>query len=212
MAPAMTKHQATPDRTRKPAVQPAMRATSATRILVATFGVLVGLAGIEHGVGEILQGWIRPQGLVIQSWAHWEAFQLLNGEPAMTVIPNLLVTGVLAVIVALAVGAWSVRFAHRPRGGLGLVLLSVLLLLVGGGFGPPLIGIVIGLVATRIGVVSHRWPGPIAAALGRAWAWVLAAAVLGYLALVPGTILLDQLLGVDSPAWWPDSSCSPSPA
>ncbi len=199
MVQAMTKHQATPDRTRKPAVHQGIRATSATRIVVATFGVLVSLAGIEHGVGEILQGSVRPQGLAIQSWAHSQAFQILGGEPAMTVIPNLLVTGVLAVIVALAVGIWSVGFAHRRRGGLGLVLLSVLLLLVGGGFAPPLIGIIIGLGATRIGVVSHRRPGALAAALGRVWAWILGAAVLGYLLLVPGTILLDRLLGVDSP-------------
>jgi len=102
MVQAMTKHQATPDRTRKPAVHQGIRAT---RIVVATLGVLVGLAGIEHGVGEILQGSVRPQGLAIQSWAHSQAFQILGGEPAMTVIPNLLVTGVLAVIVALAVAA-----------------------------------------------------------------------------------------------------------
>jgi hypothetical protein len=55
MVRAMTKPQATPDRTRKPAVHQGMSATSATRIVVATFGVLVSLAGIEHGVGEVLR-------------------------------------------------------------------------------------------------------------------------------------------------------------
>lgn len=30
----------------------------ATAIVVSTFGVLVGLAGLEHGAGEILQGHI----------------------------------------------------------------------------------------------------------------------------------------------------------
>jgi hypothetical protein len=35
----------------------------ATRVVVAVLGALVGLAGIEHGVGEVLQGPVRPAGL-----------------------------------------------------------------------------------------------------------------------------------------------------
>jgi hypothetical protein len=43
------------------------KATSAMRIVVPTFGVLVALVGTEHGVGEILQGSVRPEGVVIES-------------------------------------------------------------------------------------------------------------------------------------------------
>jgi len=183
---------------RGPAVKRETRGTSATRIVVSTFGVLAGLAGIEHGVGETLQGSVRPEGLVIESWPDSEAFEILAGEPAMTVIPNLLVTGMLAVLVALAVGIWSARFVDRRHGGLVLMLLSVLLLLVGGGFGPPLIGIIIGIGATRIGVASRQRPRRLSRALGRVWPWILGAGVLGYLSLLPGTILLAHLVGVDS--------------
>jgi hypothetical protein len=35
----------------------------------------------------------------------------------MAVIHNLLVTGMLAVIVALAVGIWAARFVDRRHGG-----------------------------------------------------------------------------------------------
>ena len=42
--------------------------TSATRVMVSTFGVIAGLAGIEHGVGEVRQGNVAPDGLTISSW------------------------------------------------------------------------------------------------------------------------------------------------
>jgi hypothetical protein len=163
------------------------------------FGLLAGLAGIEHGGGEILQGSVRPEGPVIESWPDSKAFEILGGEPALTIIPNLLVTGIAAVIVAAAVLVWSVRFVDRRHGGLVLILLSVLLLLVGGGFGPPLIGVIIGVGATRMGATPGRRPGHVAQAVGRVWPWVLGAAVLGYLSLLPGAILLGQFLGVDDP-------------
>jgi hypothetical protein len=198
MSQAMTKPRAIPDHTRESTVRRDKRASSATRIAVSTFGVLVALAGIEHGVGEILQGSVRPEGLAFESWADSEAFEILSGEPAMTIIPNLLVTGILAVIVAVAVGIWSVRFVDQRRGGVVLILWSVLLLLVGGGFGPPLIGIIIGIGATRIGAVPGRRPGRVSRALGRVWGWILGVGVLGYLSLVPGTIILSEFWGVDN--------------
>jgi hypothetical protein len=40
---------------------------NATRVTVSAFGVLAGLAGLEHGIGEVLQGNIVPEGIVIQS-------------------------------------------------------------------------------------------------------------------------------------------------
>ena len=174
-------------------------ATSATRIVVSMFGALVAFAGMEHGVGEILQGPVAPAGLAIRSWPDVGAFEILGGEPAMTVIPNLLVTGVLAVIVALMFGIWSVMFVERPRGGLVLIALSVLLLLVGGGFGPVLMGIVLGIAATRIGAVSRRPPGGVGRAMARVWPWVMAVGVLGYLALVPGLVVLSWLFAVNDP-------------
>lgn len=74
--------------------------------------------------------------MTIESWPHSEAFDLLGGEPAMTVVPNLLVTGVFAILVSLVFIGWATVFVQRERGGPILILLSVLMLLVGGGFGP----------------------------------------------------------------------------
>jgi len=169
----------------------------ATGVTVAVLGTLVGLAGVEHGIGEILQGPVAPDGLFIMSWPDAAAMDILSGEPAMTLIPNLLVTGVLAVAVGLTVTAWSIWFAHRRYGGLALVGLSVLLLLVGGGIAPPIMGVVVGAVATRIGTAPRRRVGRTGRALAAAWPWFLAGAVLGYLGLVPG-MPLASLMGVTS--------------
>jgi hypothetical protein len=109
------------------------------------------------------------------------------------------VTGVLAVIVALAFGIWSVMFVERRYGGLVVIALSVLLLLVGGGFAPMLMGIILGVAATRIGAASRRPPGGVVRAMGRVWPWALGIGVLGYLALFPGLVVLSWLSGVSDP-------------
>lgn len=169
---------------RPAAVRQNAGAYSATRIVVSTFGALVAFAGIEHGIGEILQGPAAPGGLAIASWPDVRAFDILAGEPAMTVIPNLMVTGVMAVIVALALGIWSVMFIERRGGGPVLIALSVLLLLVGGGVAPALMGIILGIAATRIGAISRRRPGSVARAVGRVWPWALG----GRRAGLPGAV------------------------
>jgi hypothetical protein len=69
--------------------------------------------------------------------------------PAMTVIPNFLVTGVVAIIFALIILVWAAAFVQRKNGGVVLILLSIVLLLVGGGFLPPALGIIAGAVGTR---------------------------------------------------------------
>lgn len=170
---------------------------TASRIVVSGFGALAALAGIEHGVGEILQGWRAPSSLVIQSWPDTAGFEIVGGEPAMTVVPNLALAGTASVMVALALGIWAIWFIERPRGGLILVGLSLLLLVAGGGFGPPLIGSIVGVVALRTVPTGER-PGPVRAALSRIWGWLLGVGVAGYLALVPGMVLLNRFTGFDN--------------
>lgn len=46
-------------------IRPAPMEAKATRVVIAIFGVLAGLAGIEHGIGEINQGSIRPATLIM---------------------------------------------------------------------------------------------------------------------------------------------------
>lgn len=71
-----------------------------------------------------------------------ELFRILAGEPAMTLIPNFLITGIPAVLVSLVFLAWVTRYIQREHGGPVLILISIVWLLVGGGFGPPLLGVI----------------------------------------------------------------------
>jgi hypothetical protein len=174
---------------------------SATRITATVLGLTAGVAGIEHGYFEVLQGNTRPEGLMIpsigppcvpeQSWN--------SCEPAMTIIPNFLITGILAILLGVAVVVWSVFFIQTKRGGLVLMLLSILLLLFGGGIFPPLIGFVAAALASRINKPLHpdrsRLSGGPARALSVLWPWSLALYVLWVLGqFVLGHFFNDWLL------------------
>lgn len=176
--------------------------TSATKTTIRTFGAVAGLAGIEHGIGEIRQGNIAPDGMLILSWPESELFRIVAGEPAMTIVPNLLVTGILAVLVSLIFLIWVTLFVHRPRGGLVLLLLSAILLLLGGGFGPPLLGIILSITWIKHDSPSTWWPGLPAGArrfLGGLWPWSLSAGFIAWLLLLPGSVLIDHFVGVNNP-------------
>jgi len=120
---------------------------STRRAAASTIGVIAGLGGASHGPGEILQGNVAPSGIMIQSWP---GFTQLGGEPAMTIIPNFLASGVLTIMVGLIVAAWAAAFVQRKNGGLVLILLSIIMLLVGGGLFPPGFGVIAGIIGTRI--------------------------------------------------------------
>jgi len=148
----------------------------ATKTAATWFGVSAGIAGLEHGYFEILQGNTRPEGLMIASIGppcvpeeFWNAC-----EPAMTIIPNFLITGILAVIIGLLVLVWSVFFVQRKNGGAILILLSMALLLFGGGLFPPLIGIIGGIAGTKINKpVTGKQIDRLLRFAARLWPWPL---------------------------------------
>lgn len=175
---------------------------NATKATVTAMSVIVALAGLEHGIGEILQGNITPDGLMIMSWPG-PAFSILAGEPAMTIVPNLLATGILAILFSLIFLIWATMFVQRKNGGLVLILLSILLLLVGGGFGPPVLGIILGAAGTRINSTWTWWrahlPVLLRRFLGKPWPWFLVGSIIAWLMMFPGLILIDYFFGVSNP-------------
>ena len=149
----------------------------ATRVVASLFGIFAGFGGPEHGYFEILQGNVRPDSLMIAAMGPpcdpEEVWNLC--EPAMTVIPSFLVTGILATVVGLITMIWAAAFVQRKNGGIALILLSIALLLVGGGLFPPVIGIIAGVVATRINAPVTRRPGSVLRFFAKLWPWPLVA-------------------------------------
>ncbi|MGD8455038.1 MAG: hypothetical protein PVF83_01545 [Anaerolineales bacterium] len=171
-----------------------------TRITTALLGALAGAAGIEHGYFEILQGNTRPEGVMIASIGPpclpdevWNAC-----EPAMTILPNFLITGILAVLIGLIILIWSIAFVQRKNGGLGLILLSLALLLFGGGLFPPLIGIVGGAAGTKINKpLTRKQAGGLLGFAARLWPWPLVVFALWILAQWPvGHFFNDFMQGI----------------
>jgi hypothetical protein len=174
----------------------------ATRITISTFGALVGLVGVEHGLGEALQGNVAPTGIMILSWPNSAFFRVLNGEPALTLLPDLLLTGILAIAFSLLYAAWAIWFVGRKGGGWVLMALALVMLLAGGGIFPPVLGFVIGLAATCIHAPldqgSSRLPTFLRDALDKAWPWLLGAGVVSWLGMLPGVPVLSYLWGVEN--------------
>ncbi|MDT8307874.1 MAG: hypothetical protein RRC07_18220 [Anaerolineae bacterium] len=175
---------------------PAFSDLSAARTVASLFGVLAGIGGITHGVGEVLQGNVAPDGILIDSWTQGPIATNMGGEPGMTIIPNMLATGILNIIMSAAVIIWAAAFVERKHGGRILILLSLAMLLLGGGFGPPLIGILAGVAGTRLGAPrsDRRWPR----ILAKLWPVTFIVAASAGTFLVIGSLILVFIFGVDN--------------
>jgi len=166
------------------------------RLTVSTFGTIIGIAGLEHGVGEILQGNVPPPGIVIESWPNNEAYKVLAGEPALTLMPNMLLSGILTVLVSIILILWAVKFVDRKNGGLILILLSLVLLPIGGGFAPPLMGCIVGGFGMKM---NNRLEWSTERTLvGRTWSAIFIVAIVAYFSLWPGMVIISTFIPADS--------------
>jgi hypothetical protein len=165
----------------------------ALRAVASIFGVLAGLGGLLHAVGEILQGNVPTDGIVINSWTVGPIATQMGGDPGMTIVPNFLVTGILCLIASLAVIVWAAAFVHRKNGGWVLLALTIAMLLVGGGFGPPMLGILASVAGIGIKEPSARHTrlsANVRRFLARLWPWIFGAYVMNGAFLVIGHIIL----------------------
>src|SRR5512134_2515881 len=107
-----------------------------TSTLFLTLSSLAGIMGIEHGIGEVLEGSRPTDGVFILSWPDSPFFEIMAGEPAMTIIPNYFVTGLLAILFSSTF--LFVLWKSGPNGRVIPMLLALLMLMLlsGGGFGP----------------------------------------------------------------------------
>ncbi len=168
----------------------------------SALGVYAGLLGAVHGYFEILQGNTAPGGLMISAIGPpCQPEQATHAcFPALTLIPNFLVTGIVALVIGLVTALWAGTFVQRKRGGVMLMLLSVLLLLTGGGFVALFIGLMAGFAGTRIGAPARSQITKAGRLLASLWPWALIA-YFGwvfpgqwFLGHFFGTFLLDTIL------------------
>src|SRR5271157_949987 len=133
------------------------RRVDAVKKNAVVYGDYAGILGMEHGFLEILQGNAAPRGVRIMAAGGTGLPFPFGHEPAMTVIPNFLATGIAATTVGMAIILWCAAISRRKHRTLVLLLLSVALLLVGGGFGPISLLIAACIAASGIGRPHTRW-------------------------------------------------------
>lgn len=177
---------------------------SACRITASVFGVLAGIGGLTHGVGEVLQGNVEIDGIALDSWTTGPIARYMGGEPGISIMPTALWAGLVTLAFSAAVVAWALVGMKRRHGGTILILLSVGMLVAGGGIGPPLIGMLAGAIGrwgperqpSRVGRLSQRTRGFLAAA----WPPLFAVGVLNGVFLVIGSLILVYTIDFNMPA------------
>jgi hypothetical protein len=131
---------------------------NATRVITTVIGVFFGLfSAVNHGFFEILQGNKPTGGLIIDAIGEAQRFWPLGGEPAFTLIPNFMVTGIASIVVGLLIIVWSIWFLPTRHGRTVFLGLFILSFLVGGGIGQAFFFIPAWAFATRMGKPLTWW-------------------------------------------------------
>jgi hypothetical protein len=133
--------------------------TNILKVIAIITGIFSGFVGGVHGYFEITHGSVRPEGTFFDAisgkmlattnpkWTGW---------PATTVIPNFLIAGILVVIVGLFIIGWTILRVNRKGGGQIIFILAVVLCFLGGGFVPPLFGVISGISGMVIEKLVHK--------------------------------------------------------
>lgn len=159
-----------------------------TRIITTTIGILLAIAGFEHGLFEALQGNKSTNGLIIQAIGEDMRWWKYGTEEAFTIVPNYLITGICAMSVSVFIIIWSLLFVHKKHGRTVFLLLFILLTLVGGGIGFVPFFIITWAYASRMNkpltwwrkILTQKARKPVA----KIWPYTLMAAAICWLILL----------------------------
>jgi hypothetical protein len=130
---------------------------SAIKVTTICLAILGGIISLVHGIFEILQGNVAPDGIRIEAIGLAQRFWEHGGEPALTIIPNFLITGILATAISILVIFWAIFFIDKKQGTIGLIILTILMLLFGGGFASPTFMILAIFASSRINKPLTFW-------------------------------------------------------
>lgn len=173
----------------------------ATKTLVIALGSLAGLMGIEHGLGEILQGLKPVPGIFILSWPDSSFFKIMSGEPAMTIFPTYLLSGLFSILFSILFLLILYRvFTNRLR--LSFLFLTILgMLLSGAGFGPPLVGVITGIISSKINsplTKTKKISLEVRRILSSIWLPLFIICLLGWIMLFPGAVIISYFFNIDN--------------
>jgi hypothetical protein len=173
---------------------------SGVRFVVASFAILCSVTGVMAGCFEISQGNIETDGFVITTIDPEHA---LAGELtyfAVTVIPNMVLTGIASIIVSAIAVIWAIWFVQRRHGPLVLLGLFVAQTLVGGGWILDM-AIITVILATRIGKPMGWWRLRLSERTRVFLDRLLFPSLVCYAVISSGLIALTVMI-VHDPSWW----------
>lgn len=114
------------------------------KLCLVTFGVIIGIVGIQHGSAELLKGSTLVESqfteALPENWPNNEFYMVTEGSPVFSLLTGIphYVLGLLAISVSIPLIVFSVTLFNVDKIGLLLfTLLSVGIFLFGAGVGTP---------------------------------------------------------------------------
>jgi len=177
-----------------------LTSNKATRIFASTLGILVGLAGVEHGILEILQGNVRPDSIMTEAIGPEQKLWEFATETVLTIVPNMFISGILSVIFGILVTVWAFAYLGKKYGAVVLLLLSIILFLVGGGFAPIFLTILAFIAATKVNEPLKFWQSVVPVGfrnlVAKLWPWTLVISVISFVVAVDIAIFGNPILSL----------------
>jgi len=127
-----------------------IKMNKSTRLNVSVFGSIFGLSGICHGFFETLQGFKPASSMFIMAIGDAQRMWIHGNEPAFTIIPNYLISGIVSILLGLCIMIWAIKYVHLKYGSLILLILFISSFLTGGGIAQVLFFPWIWFVSTKI--------------------------------------------------------------
>ena len=149
------------------------------RIVAAVIGVAIIFAGLTHNYWEIRQGNLPATGIYINSVGPEQLKWSDGQDPAITLIPNFLATGIVGFIFGTIAVIWTVFFIHKRYGPSVFLTLMIAQTLSGGGIGYIPFYLVVWAYATRITKPLTWWNRVLSDGLRRGMALLWVPAMIG---------------------------------
>jgi len=174
----------------------------ATRLITSILGVALAVGAFHHGFFEFLQGNTATDGILIQAIGEQHRYWIHGTEEAITIIPNFLFTGLLAMAISVFAAVWSVKYINTKRGSSVFLSTFIVLTLVGGGLAHIVFFLPVWAYSTRKDRSLDFWnklfPKNIRRVLGQIWPFSAALVVISFVIALEISIF-GYVPGVDNP-------------